>query len=220
MLETHVPPSVPAAVVALYQRFGPLHAGAQPVRPVLMGRTFFTTGQLKENNMRLKAIILFAMLSAALLAAPARAAIINTSIGTYDVTTILTSFRGSETLLKSQVWWENVPLAEEFATLVGTTFGTPNLGIYAPFFWQTDRDTTGPCAGIGEPFAGFSGITARVERLRSVQQVAPNGPFTFAVATPILLPEPGSTALLAFGLGALLYVRRRSLRITRGGGRS
>ena len=170
--------------------------------------------------MRLKTIILSAVLSAALLPAPARAAIINTSIGTYDVTTVLTSFNGSAALLKSQVWWENVPLAEEFATLVGTTFGTPNLGIYAPFFWQTDRDTTGPCAGIGEPYAGifWDHRAGRVSPICAAS--APNGPFTFAVATLVSVPEPRSTALLAFGLAALLFARRWGLRLNRGDGRN
>ena len=134
--------------------------------------------------------------------------IFDTSIGRYDVTTILTSFRGSETLLKSQVWWENTPLAEEFATVVGLTFGTPNLGVFAPFFWVTDNDTTGPCAGIGEPFAGIF-WDHRAGRASPVCAAsAPNGPFTFAVAA--LVPEPATTAMIALGLAGIVIARRRA----------
>ncbi len=161
--------------------------------------------------MRSKFLVLSLLMGAFLLPGSASAAIIDTSIGRYDVTTILTSFRGSETLLKSQVWWENVPLAEEFATLVGTTFGTPNLGIYAPFFWQTDRDTTGPCAGIGEPFAGIF-WDHRAGRASPVCAAsAPNGPFTFAVAERVGIPAPATAMLLALGLAGFGYVRRRTV---------
>ena len=150
---------------------------------------------------------ILAVTAALLLPPSANSAIVNTSIGRYDVTTILTSFNGSRNLLKSQVWWENVPLAEEFATLIGTTFGTPNLGIYAPFFWQTDRDTTGPCAGIREPYAGIF-WDHRAGRASPVCAAsAPNGPFTFAVAKAV--PEPSTMAILALGLVGVGVARRK-----------
>lgn len=159
-------------------------------------------------TMRFKMMFLSLGMAAMLMPMVSKAAIVESSIGRYEVTTILTSFRGSEDLLKSQVWWENVPLAEEFATLVGTTFGTPNLGIYAPFFWQTDRDTTGPCAGIGEPFAGIF-WDHRAGRASPVCAAsAPNGPFTFAIATAV--PEPATVAMLAMGLAGVVAVRRKA----------
>ena len=160
--------------------------------------------------MHIKAKILSAVAGILLVPQVASAAIIETSIGRYDVTTTLTSFNASQSLLKSQVWWENVPLAEEFATLVGTLFGTPNLGIYAPFFWQTDRDTTGPCAGIGEPFAGIF-WDHRAGRASPVCAAsAPNGPFTFAIASAVSVPEPSTIGLLGLGLVGVGFVRRKA----------
>lgn len=156
--------------------------------------------------MRLKSIVLAALVSV-LAPLNSNAALVESSVGRYDVTTILTSFRASETVLKSQVWWENMSLAGEFATLVGTTFGTPNLGIYAPFFWYTDTDTTGPCAGIGEPFAGMF-WDHRAGRASPVCAAsAPNGPFTFAIARSVT--EPATVALLVLGFAAAGYARRR-----------
>lgn len=161
----------------------------------------------------MKKTAMFAMLIAVASITPTSNAgvIVDTSVGQYEVETILTSFRDSETLLKSQVWWENVPVAEEFATAVGLYFGTPNLGIYTPFFWQTDRDTTGPCAGIGEPYAGIF-FDHRANRASPVCAAsAPNGPFTFAVATPTNadVPEPSTVGLMLLGLTAMARRWRR-----------
>ncbi len=163
---------------------------------------------LYKNNKPLKKVMLSAFAGILLLPIGAHAVLIDTSIGQYEVTTVLTRFNDSESLLKSQVWWENVPLAEEFATLTALVFGTPNLGIYAPFFWQTDRDSTGPCSGIGEPYAGVF-WDHRASRASPVcAATAPGGPFTFAVATATV-PEAPTWALLIMGAIALGLARTR-----------
>lgn len=159
--------------------------------------------------MQIKLKLLSALLGILLLPLSANAVIVDSSIGRYDVTTILTSFNAQETLLKSQVWWENVPLAEEFAALVGLSFGTPNLGIYAPFFWQTDRDTTGPCAGIGERYAGIFWDHRAGRSSPVCAASAPNGPFTFAVATRVSVPEPSTVLMMALGLAGIGFARKQ-----------
>ena len=161
--------------------------------------------------MRLKSFIPSIAAAAMLLPIGANAVLIDTSVGKYEVTTV----KGySVSLLRSQVWWENTSLAEEFAELVGTEFGTPNLdGKHAPFFWVTDMDTGGPCfTYFGERYAGVvwdQGSGASVPVCVGTQ---PEGPFTFAVATPVTaVPEPSMAGLLCLGVaGLFLSSRRRS----------
>lgn len=150
-----------------------------------------------------------AVIAALILPLQSQAVLISTSIGDYEVTTILTGFNDSEALLKSQVWWEDRTLAEEFAGLVTDLFGTPNLGIYAPFFWYTDTDTIGPCAGINEPYAGIF-WDHRANRTSPVcAATAPRGPFTFAVAQAVSVPEPTSATLFGLGIAGLVLAARR-----------
>lgn len=157
----------------------------------------------------LRAACLSALLVMLLTPVASHAIPIDTSIGRYEVTTVLTGFNEAESLLKSQVWWENVSLAEEFAALVGDAFGTPNLGLYSPFFWVSDMDTTGPCAGIGERYSGvfWDGRAGRVSPVCAAS--APVGPFTFAVANPIAVAEPATWALLLLGIIGLCAGRAR-----------
>ena len=152
-----------------------------------------------------------ALVATICLPASAHAVIISTSIGDYEVSTVLTDFASYEAVFESQVWWEDVSLAEEFAALTNTAFGTPNFGIYTPFFWYTSTDMTGPCAGIGEPYAGvfWDNRAGRVSPVCAAS--APNGPFTFAIAEAVYasVPEPSVLALFALGVAGIGFARTK-----------
>ena len=163
-----------------------------------------------KSMSRFTKMFLPALVATIYLPTSAHAVIITTSIGDYDVSTVLTEFAPYEDVLTSQVWWENVALAEEFATLTNTVFGTPNLGLYSPFFWYTTPDTTGPCAGIGEPYAGVF-WDHRSDRASPVCAAsAPRGPFTFAIAEEVsAVPEPPVLALFALGIAGIGFARMK-----------
>ncbi|MEM9317326.1 MAG: hypothetical protein AAGA95_22190, partial [Pseudomonadota bacterium] len=71
--------------------------------------------------------ILPTLLAAVCLPTGAQAIIISTSVGDYEISTVETDFSDYEDVFEMQVWWGDVALAEEFATLTNSFFGTPNL---------------------------------------------------------------------------------------------
>ena len=159
---------------------------------------------------RLTKMVLPALVATVCLPTSAQAVIISTSVGDYDVTTVLTDFRSYEDVFESQVWWGDVTLAEEFATLTNTIFGTPNLGLYSPFFWYTSTDITGPCAGIGEPYAGVFWDNRAGRASPVCAATAPNGPYTFAIAEAVSsVPEPTVLALIGLGVAGIGFARTK-----------
>ena len=156
--------------------------------------------------MRLRTFVL-GTAAAMLLPVGANAVLIDTSIGEYEVTTV----EGySDSLLRSQVWWENTALAEEFAALVGGELGLPNTPPKPPLFWVTDMDTTGFCmTQIGYRYAGVYWIDGGGKIGVSCANEPPSNSH-FAVATPVTaVPEPSMAGLLCLSIAGLFLASRR-----------
>ncbi|MEL7449984.1 MAG: PEP-CTERM sorting domain-containing protein [Pseudomonadota bacterium] len=162
-----------------------------------------------ESISKLAKKFLPALAATVCLPTSAHAVLISTSVGDYEVTTVVTDFSSYEDVFEMQVWWGDVALAEEFATLTNTLFGTPNLGIYSPFFWYTTTDTTGPCAGIGESYAGVYWNQNNNRASPVCAASPPNGPYTFAIAQAVDVPEPGVLALMALGMAGIGIARKK-----------
>ena len=144
-----------------------------------------------------------------LLAAPQAHAglIIDTSVGTYEVSTIFTSFDSSSSLLSSQVWWDDLDLAVEFATNVGTGLGVN--GAFGPLFaalfisgaqgmfavgsgWC---DGAPACVPAGIYFVGArSGVSTY---------------YAVASQVPEQVPEPGAAHLFVVGVFSIGWLRFR-----------
>lgn len=103
-------------------------------------------------------------LLALLLLAPfsARAVLIDTSIGAYDVTA---EFIHGSLLPEGQPWVGNEPLAIEFAALVGDAFGLPNRGTGHVFPVGGFCDPEISCVGDFGPLFAIAGqsLSARCE---------------------------------------------------------
>lgn len=131
----------------------------------------------------------------------AHALFISTSVGDYEVSAVEIDYASFEDTLMSQVWWGNLSLAEEFAALTNTAFGTPNFGHYAPFFWYTDNDTVGYCGRIGQSYAGIFWFNGTTNSVCTGSQ--PSQTYTWAVAEAVSVPEPNTLALFTLGLAGV-----------------
>lgn len=123
---------------------------------------------------------------------------------TYDVTTITTTFSSASVTLEAEPWWGSQTVADEFANLVGTALGVPNtIGPVSggPFFAWTNTYAT-PLGNFNADFyEPAASTTADTEQ-------DPNTTYTFAVASVIATPEPGTLILVLGGLlGLALLVR-------------
>jgi hypothetical protein len=125
---------------------------------------------------------------------------------TYDVTTITTTFNSASATLEAEPWWGSQTVADDFAGQVGTALGLPNdfgLGELGPFFAWTNTYAT-PLGNFNAEFydAAYSDI--------GDTEQDPNTTYTFAVASVVTTPEPG-TLIMVFGgllgLGLLLRMK-------------
>jgi len=154
-----------------------------------------------------------ATLLAALAAAPSHALLVDTSVGRYDVTTVTGSFNDHAALLRSQVWFGDPGLAEEFASLVGIRLGSYfdyASKPHGPTFSYLAEATAFPTLfDMQSKF--FSADPANPGAVYTVFFGSTTPGFTFAVAAPV--PEPAAAALLFGGLALLGLVgqaRRRA----------
>lgn len=147
-----------------------------------------------------------------------------TANGTYDITTISSTFNDSASILSSEPWFGNFELASEFTNAVGGGLGFPNqldvsfgdipaqleLAPYFTYFLGVDPDNPGGTFGFSalsevKEFGTFQFLGTPVDQ-----------PFVFASATRAEgVPEPDGTAGLLvsglFGLGIAAIRRQRSL---------
>ena len=128
----------------------------------------------------------------------ANGAIVNTSVGTFDVTVMVGDFNSLSAVLMSQVWWNDSVLATEFAAAVQTALGLPHFGGQAgPYFAHT---------------LGASSVTASVWCVNLVAGCTPpaaidnagvsisGGGISWAVAQRTNMPEGSTMGFMLLGL--------------------
>jgi hypothetical protein len=97
----------------------------------------------------------------------------------------ITAFQNS---LASQVWFGNATLAQQFATAVGTSLGTPNSGgpnLYGPFFTYSAPNGMSPNTSLSY---GYSA------QLHGIIPLFPEATTLFAYAFATLVPSGPSAA--------------------------
>jgi len=143
--------------------------------------------------------------------------IIDTSIGSYEISTIFGSYESQSAILENQPWWDNLALAEEFTTVIGDLLGFPNsvpqdplppilvgpafaAGIVPIILGDGEVDTLSGCALINTDISCFPsgiGLTAELD---------------FAIASRITtqsISEPATGLLFGMSLIALILSSRK-----------
>jgi hypothetical protein len=135
----------------------------------------------------------------------AHATIISTSVGDYNIETILCTFNDTvcQEILDDQVWWGNSTLAEEFSDEVGSFFGSinpfPSTLFTVYFAFGASSTSSGLASGCELALGCHDNLTSAV-----------NDRY-WATATQVSVPEPSTVSLILVILSGLIFVRRKRI---------
>jgi len=151
----------------------------------------------------------------------AHALIINTSIGSYEMSTVFGSYESERSILESQPWWNNITLANEFTTQTGDLLGLPNstnfqeVSFIGPFFtYGLSELGFGSSRFIGCVFQ-TNVVCFNPSDFTSPPALVPtdsNIEFTFAIATQVTtqpVSEPSIGFLFGISLIMLAFFSRK-----------
>ena len=144
--------------------------------------------------------------------------IIDTSVGSYEMSTIFGSYESERAVLESQPWWNNITLTEEFTSLTSDLLGYPNTipesdpfpaiqvgpafaaGINPIIDSDGERDSLSGCALVNIDIVCFPHVELTAE-------------FDFAIATQVTtepVSEPATGLLFAISLIMLIFTNRKN----------
>lgn len=128
----------------------------------------------------------------------------------YEVVAVTSSFNNLGPILKSQVWWNDVSLAEEFSFEVGFSLGIPNADFQGPYFaYANDTSRNVFFTATFQAFNGLNSTGSDIEVLADYF-ASSDQDFLFPLAVPIsAIPLPAGGLMLLMALIGVVSLRRQ-----------
>jgi len=125
--------------------------------------------------------------------------------GVWDILLLDGSFDELDATLTAQVWWGDDSLARLFADTLGIASGNIGFGLnhWGPLFAVTSSIVNGLALNLGQLCLDDACSGTSYDNVSNIKRV------TFATASRITIPEPGTLSLLAFGIVGMSLLRRR-----------